>query len=130
MKSLLKKLQQYASQLQNAASKSLQVKPQQSGAQVANSAALKFAMITGILVISLMPEVAMAAPWDNAANKVLEIMTGGLARTLAILAVVACGVMAMFGKLSWDWAIKIVIGIVLIFGATTVVDMIIGASRS
>ena len=78
--------------------------------------------------MGLTPEIAMAAPWDGAANKVLEIFTGGLTRTLAIIAVIACGIAAVAGKLSWDWAIKIIVGIVLIFGASAIVDYIISAS--
>lgn len=73
-------------------------------------------------VVLLHPSAAVAAPWDDAGNKILEIFTGGLARTIAIIAVIACGIMAMVGKLSWSWAINIVIGLVLIFGAATIVD--------
>ena len=57
-------------------------------------------------------------------------ITGGLTRTFAIIAVIACGIAAMAGKLSWDWAIKIVVGIVLIFGSTALVDYVISASSS
>ncbi|WP_431153278.1 TrbC/VirB2 family protein [Acidovorax facilis] len=83
-----------------------------------------------IAILILIPEAAMAAsdPWDNAANKVLEIFTGGLARTIAIIAVIACGITALAGKLSWDWAIKIIIGIVLIFGAPALVDYVKSAA--
>lgn len=81
-----------------------------------------------VLAFALMPEMAFAAPWDGAANQVLAIFTGGLTRTIAIIAVIACGIAAMAGKLSWDWAIKIVIGIVLIFGAAAIVDYVIAAS--
>lgn len=85
-------------------------------------------MIAVAGVMALTPEVAMAAPWDSAATKVLEIFTGGLTRTLAIIAVIACGIAAIAGKLSWDWAIKIIVGIVLIFGAAAIVDYVIAAS--
>lgn len=81
-----------------------------------------------IALLALVPEVAVAAPWDSAATKVLEIFTGGLTRTLAIIAVIACGIAAVAGKLSWEWAIKIIIGIVLIFGAVAIVDYIISAA--
>lgn len=77
---------------------------------------------------ALMPELAMAAPWDSAASNVLAIFTGGLTRTIAIIAVIACGIAAMAGKLSWDWAIKIIVGIVLIFGSAAIVDYVIAAS--
>lgn len=74
------------------------------------------------------PEIASAAPWDSTATKVLEIFTGGLTRTLAIISVIACGIAAMAGKLSYDWAIKIVVGIVLIFGSAAIVDYAISAA--
>jgi type IV secretion system protein VirB2 len=88
-----------------------------------------FAMALVILIL-MSPDLAMAEPWDAAAQKVLDIFTGGLARLLAIIAVIACGIAAIAGKLSWDWAIKIIIGIVLIFGAAAIVDYIISAVGS
>ena len=78
--------------------------------------------------LAVMPELAIAAPWDSTATKVLGIFTGGLTRTLAIIAVIACGIAAIAGKLSWDWAIKIIVGIVLIFGAAAIVDYVIAAA--
>lgn len=82
----------------------------------------------GVVALAMSPTLAMAAPWDGAAQYVLDIFTGGLARTIAIIAVIACGIMALVGKLSWDWAIKIVIGIVLIFGATSIIDAVISST--
>ena len=77
----------------------------------------------------LLPETALAAPWDSSATKILDIFTGGLTRTFAIIAVIASGIAAIAGKLSWDWTIKIVVGIVLIFGSASIVDYVIaGAS--
>lgn len=86
-------------------------------------------MIAMLLVVLffMAPDLVMAEPWDAVAQKVMAIFTGGLARTLAIIAVIACGIAAIAGKLSWDWAIKIIIGIVLIFGAAAIVDYIISA---
>lgn len=84
-----------------------------------------FAFISAFV---LMPEVAMAAPWDSTATQVLAIFTGGLTRTIAIIAVIACGLAALAGKLAWDTVIKVVIGIVLIFGATAIVDYFVAAS--
>ena len=78
---------------------------------------------------ALLPEAALAAPWDSTATKILDIFTGGLTRTFAIIAVIASGIAAIAGKLSWDWTIKIVVGIVLIFGSASIVDYVIaGAS--
>ena len=82
-----------------------------------------------VLLSMFFPDIASAEPWDSVAQKVVDIFTGGLARLLAIIAIIACGVMALAGRLSWDWAIKIIIGIVLIFGAATIVDYIIAAAK-
>ncbi|WP_230506810.1 TrbC/VirB2 family protein [Janthinobacterium sp. FW305-128] len=90
--------------------------------------AMTFAIMFALAICAVMPLEAMAMPWDSAGTRVLEMLTGGLSRTIAVVAVIACGIAALVGKLSWDWAIKIVIGIVLIFGAATIVDYFIGAS--
>ncbi|MDF0606780.1 TrbC/VirB2 family protein [Neisseriaceae bacterium TC5R-5] len=93
-----------------------------------NKTFLKVLIFFGFVAAALSPQIAMAAPWDSAATQVLGIFTSGLTRTIAIIAVIACGIAALAGKLSWDWAIKIIIGIVLIFGSTAIVDYVISAS--
>ncbi len=95
-----------------------------------NRKAMGAMFAVALLAFAMTPELAIAAPWDSAAQKVLDIFTGGLTRTLAIIAVIACGIAAMAGKLSWDWAIKIVLGIVLIFGSAAIVDYVISASAA
>jgi len=85
----------------------------------------KLALLAGLI---LAPELASAAPWDDTADKVLEIFTGGLTRTLAIIAIIIAGVLAMFGKMQWSWVVNIVIGIVLIFGGAAIVDYVIAAA--
>ncbi len=87
--------------------------------------------LVALMALALAPASALAGtPWDSAASQVLAIFTGGLTRTLAIIAVIACGIAAIAGKLSWDWAIKIIVGIVLIFGGTSIVDYVIAASST
>ena len=88
------------------------------------------ALIGALVLISLIciPQIAFAAPWDSAAQQVLSIFTGGLSRTIAIIAVVALGLAALAGKLSWNWAINIAVGLVLIFGSAAIVDYIIIAT--
>ena len=85
-------------------------------------------MLLLVAVMALMPSIASAAPWDTMATNILGIFTGGLARTIAILAVIALGIGAMAGKLAWDTAIKVILGIVLIFGSATIVDLLAGWS--
>jgi type IV secretion system protein VirB2 len=85
-----------------------------------------------VCVAAVLPGIAMAGggsgPWDTMGTQVLAIFTGGLTRTIAIISVIACGIAAMAGKLSWDWAIKIIVGIVLIFGGAAIVDYLIAAA--
>lgn len=87
-----------------------------------------YAATFAIACVAIVPDIAAAAPWDSVATRVLEIFTGGLTRTIAIVAVIACGIAAMAGKLSWDWVIKIIVGVVLIFGSAAIVDYIIAAA--
>jgi type IV secretory pathway VirB2 component (pilin) len=92
------------------------------------SAHPRIAAFLAICLATMIPELALAGPWDSMGASVLAIFTGGLTRTIAIIAVIACGIAAIAGKLSWDWAIKIIVGIVLIFGSTAIVDYLITAS--
>jgi type IV secretory pathway VirB2 component (pilin) len=89
---------------------------------------VQIAACSFLIGIAMAPHIAMAAPWDSVGQQILGIFTSGLARTIAIVAVVACGIAALCGKLSWDWVIKIAVGITLIFGAAQIVDMISSAA--
>ena len=90
----------------------------------------KLMVLLAMGAVLMIPETAMAAPWDSTATKILDIFTGGLTRTIAIISVIACGIAAIAGKLSWDWAIKIIVGIILIFGAASIVDYIIAGATA
>ena len=78
-------------------------------------------------LIAATPELALSAPWDSVGQQILTNLTGPFAKTIAAIAVVACGIAAMAGRMPVDWAIKIVLGIVLIFGSTSFVNWISGA---
>jgi type IV secretion system protein VirB2 len=52
-------------------------------------------------------------------------LTGTFAKTIATIAVVVLGLMAMFGKLAWDHALKVIFGIALVFGAAGIVTAVI-----
>jgi type IV secretion system protein VirB2 len=69
---------------------------------------------------------ALANPFESIANKIQEILTGGLARTIAIVAIVILGYLAFVGYLTWVWAIRIILGIVLVFGAVQIFELIRG----
>jgi type IV secretory pathway VirB2 component (pilin) len=98
----------------------------------ASRCAARSLILMALCVAAIAPDIALAGgasgPWDSMGNQVLAIFTGGLTRTIAIISVIACGIAALAGKLSWDWAIKIIVGIVLIFGGASLVDYLIAAA--
>lgn len=65
---------------------------------------------------------------DTVAGKVLTALTGTFAKTIATIAVVVLGLMAMFGKLAWDHALKVIFGIALVFGAAGIVTAVSGVT--
>lgn len=81
-----------------------------------------FLAVVAMVLVSV-PEVALAqaAPWEQTASRTYDLIMS-IARWVAIIGMVACGLAALFGKLSWEWAGKIIIGMVLIFGGTHLVD--------
>jgi type IV secretory pathway VirB2 component (pilin) len=60
---------------------------------------LRRAAVATFAVLLLLPVVALAqAPWERAANNLALTFTGPLARSLALVAIVIGGLMAMFGE--------------------------------
>ncbi len=67
-------------------------------------------------------------PFINLIESILNVFNGGLARMLAILAIIGLGLSAMVGRLSWGLAVRVVLGIVLVFGAAAIVGLITGTA--
>lgn len=61
-------------------------------------------------------------------ENIIELMQSGVIRGLAVLAVIVTGIAWMFGHLDLRRAGTVVVGIIVIFGATTIVDMIVGGA--
>lgn len=78
-------------------------------------------------VLLLAPQLAAAGPIEDGLNWVMTLLTSGIARTVAIIAVAFMGYMAWAGKLTWEVTIKALIGIVFVFGGASIVDTFIGA---
>lgn len=89
-----------------------------------NNSAAKLALVLTTGALLLEPTIAMAAPWDQAVRAISDTLTGTLGRTIAIIAVVVLGFMAMAGKLEWMNAIKVVVGIVIVFSAAQIINWI------
>lgn len=89
-------------------------------------------LVSALCFAALLPEHAHAqsALFDSGTNflTALEtLLTGTWARIIAIIAVVFLGFGWMSGRVSWAVAGSIIGGIVLVFGATAVVDGISGS---
>jgi type IV secretion system protein VirB2 len=85
---------------------------------------LGLGLVLGAGALLLEPSVAAAAPWDAAVGAVAGTLQGTLGKTIAIIAVIALGLMAMAGKLEWMTAIKVVLGIVIMFSAGQIINWI------
>lgn len=62
------------------------------------------------------------SPVGDMIDNVIDALTGPIGRGLAVLALVAAGVMMFFGRLNWPWFVAILVGVVLIFSAEAIVD--------
>lgn len=82
-----------------------------------------------IAMVCMFPELAFAdgsAPWVRGPQKIIDMVNSGFARSCAIVAVMGLGFAGLAKKLSWGWALSIIGGIVLIFGAAAAVDFFAG----
>ena len=86
-------------------------------------ALLSLAVLAGSL--ALVPEIAYAqsaAPVEGILEWFTGVLQGNVARSLAIIAVCFLGFLFLTGRMAWQSAISIVIGIAIIFGAAELVD--------
>ena len=61
-------------------------------------------------------------PAVTIAEGIQEFLVGDFARACAVIALAACGFLAFAGRMPWSVAIAVIGGIVLVFGAVTMVD--------
>jgi len=58
----------------------------------------------------------------------INLLNNNVIRGLAIIAIIVTGIAWMFGQLDLRRAGTVIVGIIVIFGAATIVDLITGAS--
>lgn len=68
---------------------------------------------------------AQTSPFDTGANSFVDFALT-IATPVAILIVIAAGIAAAVGRISWAWAIGGIIGIAVIFGSEQIVTWIRG----
>ena len=61
-------------------------------------------------------------PVQSTLTQLVTTLTGQIATSLAVLAVIGSGFLAWAGRLTWRIAGSIIFGIVLVFGATQIVS--------
>jgi type IV secretion system protein VirB2 len=61
-------------------------------------------------------------------QNIINLLNNNVIRGLAIIAVIVTGVAWMFGHLDLRRAGTVIVGIIVIFGAATIVDLITGGS--
>lgn len=85
------------------------------------------ATMAGVFSLTLVePSFAQSGGIENVLQNIVDMLTGNVARLLAIIAVIIVGIAWMFGYLDLRKAAFVVLGIGIIFGATEIVNTISG----
>lgn len=82
------------------------------------------------LLLLVLAEPAFAqggSPFESIAQYIVDILTGGLARIAAVLVIAILGYLAWAGLITVGAAFRAILGIILIFGAASIADLLIGA---
>lgn len=95
-------------------------------------------LLTVFIGYSLLPDLAWAdtsyAPSDNAIQQVfcnvVTILTGTTGKAIATVAIIAVGVGALLGKISWGMSLVVALGVALIFGAASIVTALGGSGST
>lgn len=61
-------------------------------------------------------------PVQSTLQTLTQTLTGAIAQSLAMLAVIAAGFLAFVGRLTWGIAGSIIFGIILVFGSAQIVQ--------
>ena len=95
-----------------------------------NSQGVRSVALSRCLLVGLTLSIAMGdalaqgtlAPVQSTLQTLVTALTGPIATSLAILAVIACGFLAWSGRLTWGIAGSVIFGIVLVFGSAQIVQ--------
>jgi type IV secretory pathway VirB2 component (pilin) len=63
-------------------------------------------------------------------QNIINLLNNNVIRGLAVIAIIITGIAWMFGHLDLRRAGTVIVGIIVIFGAATIVDLITGGSSS
>lgn len=83
--------------------------------------------VLAVMALLLLPTYALANPVTDGVGWVLDLLTNGISISIAIIAIVILGIAALFGKIQGDMAWRFVLGLILIFGGATLIDLFVSA---
>lgn len=87
--------------------------------------------LMAVLTLAATPAFAQAGAGGDLGGfiqNLIDILNSGIVRGLAVLAVIVTGIVWMFGQIDLRRAGTVVVGIIVIFGASTIVDLITGGA--
>ncbi len=90
-----------------------------------------FAIAVIVATAAASPALAATTATSNIGTfiqNVIDLLNNNVIRGLAIVAIIITGVSWMFGHVDLRRASTVVVGIIVIFGAATIVDLITGAA--
>jgi type IV secretion system protein VirB2 len=86
-----------------------------------------FALLCWVAAVAV-PDLAMAqaaSPFETGANNLVTSITT-IATPIAVLLVMALGIAAAAGRISWGWPLGVIVGIGLVFAAQPIVTWVRG----
>ena len=87
----------------------------------ARFAALLALMLTPSAAFAQNADPAGSGPINNALLWLQGTLLGTVATTVAVMAVAAIGFMMLTGRMNWRFGATVIIGVFILFGATTIV---------
>ena len=84
------------------------------------------ALAVVVVVSGFNPDPAYAQNLESFASKVRGLLSSTLLRTLAVIAVIVCGLLWFTGRASTAVLVTVIIGIAIVFSADSIVGLIAG----
>ena len=102
-------------------------------AVIARRRLLYFGLAAGLALAAAHPALAQTTSSTGGnigtfIQNIINLLNNNVIRGLAIIAIIITGVAWMFGHLDLRRAGTVIVGIIVIFGAATIVDLITGGS--
>jgi type IV secretory pathway VirB2 component (pilin) len=94
---------------------------------VLDNARTAFTVLCLIVAVAA-PEIALAqatSPFETGATNLVTAITT-IATPIAVLLVMALGIAAAAGRISWGWPLGVIVGIGLVFAASPIVTWVKG----